>query len=63
MRRLDWVRVVVGRQGAHAHAVGSTHRLPRTVPIPVDLAAELAAGGVPLVLRCMDGTTAGKGSG
>lgn len=60
MRRVDWVRVQVGEHGQRAHAMGSSHRLPRVVPISMELATELGLAGVPLVMRCMDEHPAGK---
>jgi hypothetical protein len=51
MRRVALVRVVSGRDGVRAEAVGTGHRLPVTRAIPLATAMRLAAQGVPLVLR------------
>ena len=55
MRRVLWVRVTCGRDGAHAEAVGLGHRMPRVMPIGMDRAARLSAAGVPVVVRRMAG--------
>lgn len=55
LRRVSWVRVeVVAGRPVRAEAVGVAHRLPVTVPISLRRAAELAAGGVPVVRRRVD---------
>jgi len=52
MRRLDWVRITVGKGGEPTcEAVGVSHRLPSVQRIPFQLAVSLAAGGVPTVVR------------
>ncbi len=51
LRRVDWVRVVVGEDGPRAEAVGVRHRTPTSAPITLLAAAQLVAGGAPLVFR------------
>ncbi|MHB1584226.1 MAG: hypothetical protein ACYCU7_01330 [Acidimicrobiales bacterium] len=59
LRRVSWVRIeVVAGRPVRAEAVGVAHRLPVTVPISLKRAAELAAGGVPVVRRRVDAETA-----
>jgi hypothetical protein len=53
-RRVDCVRVVVdGVDGglSHAEVTGVVHRYPRTVSVPMRVAARLVAGGAPLVVQ------------
>lgn len=52
LRRVGWVRLDLepGRP-VRAVAVGVAHRLPLTVPISLHRAAQLAADGVPVVVR------------
>lgn len=52
MRRVSWVRIVVSGDGTTTCALaGVGHRLPISRPVPLGTALELAAAGVPLVLR------------
>jgi hypothetical protein len=51
LRRVDWVRVVLGDGGPTAEAVGVRHRRPAATPISIAVAARLAAEGTPLVVR------------
>jgi hypothetical protein len=51
LRRIDWVRLLVGEHEVAAEAVGMGFRLPASRPIPLSLAAELIASGVPSVTR------------
>ena len=51
MRRIGWVRVVVGPRSSRAEVSGIGHRLPRVVPVPLAVAASLAADGVPLFVH------------
>lgn len=55
LRRIDWIRVWLGDGPPRAEAVGSGHRLPRVVPIPLATATRLAAEGIPMVIHdeCM----------
>lgn len=55
MRRIGWVRVIVDDDGTRAEVSGVGHRLPRTVPVPLAVAAALAAAGVPLLVRRQTG--------
>jgi hypothetical protein len=48
---VGWLRISVGRGVATAEAVGVGRRKPARVPVSLSLASELAAGGVPLVVR------------
>ena len=50
LRRIEWIRLVVGEGPTRAEAVGVGYRLPVTVQIPVSLAVRLAGEGVPFVL-------------
>jgi hypothetical protein len=50
LRRVEWIRLVVGDGVTRAEAIGVGYRLPVTVPIPVSLAVRLAGEGVPFVL-------------
>jgi hypothetical protein len=58
LRRINWVRVIIDRNGVRAEAVGIRHRLPAVVPISVAMAASLARKGVPLVVRRPEATAA-----
>jgi hypothetical protein len=52
MRRVSWVRVVVGDGGeAVCHVMGIGHRLPTARRVPLATALALASEGVPCVLR------------
>jgi hypothetical protein len=52
LRRVDWVRLFVGEgDEITAEAVGMGFRLPASRSIPLALAAELIAAGVPSVTR------------
>jgi hypothetical protein len=51
LRRVDWIRVLVGDDGPRAEAVGVSHRCPTTAPITMAAAVRLVAGGALLVLR------------
>jgi hypothetical protein len=53
MRRVDWIRLLVGEREVQAEAVGVAFRLPRTCRIPVALAAALIAAGTPYVTRTL----------
>ncbi|MCA1691086.1 MAG: hypothetical protein ABR540_02650 [Acidimicrobiales bacterium] len=56
MRRVRWVRVVVRPGGrARCQAVGTGHRLPTVREVSLEAALEMAAGGVPLVIRSANG--------
>ena len=54
LRRVDWVRLVVGHDSMRAEAVGVGYRLPVTRAIPLSVAAALLAGGIPSVTRRVD---------
>ena len=51
MRRISWVRVSWERGRYRARAIGLGHRLPTEQLIPMEMAADLAARGVPVVIR------------
>ena len=52
MRRVGWVRVVVKDGGeAVCHVMGTGHRLPTVLRVPLATALALAAEGVPCVVR------------
>jgi hypothetical protein len=51
MRRVSWVRIVVDDQGAHCEVMGVGHRLPTVRRVSLDTALDLAASGVPAVVR------------
>jgi len=48
LRRVDEVRVIVGRGRPVAEVTGVAHRYPRTFRVSLATAAELAGAGVPL---------------
>ncbi len=59
MRRVRWVRVVLDPDGQTVcHAMGTGHRLPIVRRIPLATALNLAAHGIPCVVRSVahDGT-------
>lgn len=51
MRRVSFVRVVLADGAVTAEVVGVGHRLPVTRRVSLATAADLAAGGVPTVMR------------
>ncbi len=51
LRRVDWVRLLVDHEQVRAEAVGVGFRVPVTCPIPLSVAANLIALGIPLVTR------------
>jgi hypothetical protein len=51
LRRVDWVRLIEDDGSFRAEVVGEGFRLPVSRPIPLALAAELIASGVPHVTR------------
>lgn len=55
LRRVSYVRVRLGEAWVRAEVVGVGHRWPRTVPVPMSVAARLAAEGVPVVVRREEG--------
>jgi hypothetical protein len=55
-RTIELVRLVVTADGTTAEATGIVHRYPRTVPISLTAATQLAAAGAPL--RVVDTTGA-----
>jgi hypothetical protein len=54
LRRVDWVRLIEDGGKYRAEAVGVGFRLPATRAIPLTLAADLIASGVPHVRRAAD---------
>jgi hypothetical protein len=59
LRRIDWVRLLDEGGRFRAEAVGVGFRLPVTCPIPLSLAAELIASGVPHVTRSVEHVSIG----
>jgi hypothetical protein len=55
-RTVERVRVVISTDGTRAEATGIVRRYPRTVPISLAAATQLAAAGAPL--RVVDTTGA-----
>jgi hypothetical protein len=51
LRRIDWVRLIEDDGHYRAEVVGEGFRLPVSRPIPLSLAAELIASGVPHLTR------------
>jgi hypothetical protein len=51
LRRVDWVRLIDDGERCRAEVIGEGFRLPVTRPIPLALAAELIAAGVPHLTR------------
>lgn len=51
MWRIGWVRVTVDDDWTRAEVSGVGHRLPQTLPVPLAVAAALAADGVRLLVR------------
>ena len=51
MRRVDWIRVVCDGNGRTCHVYGIGHRLPGVKSVPLGTALNLAAEGVPLLIR------------
>ena len=51
MRRVSWVRIVVDGEVAQCEVLGVGHRLPTVRRISLDTALDLAASGVPTVVR------------
>jgi hypothetical protein len=46
-RRVDYVSLIVDEDGTSAEVTGVTHRLPRTIRVPLHTANELIEAGVP----------------
>jgi len=46
-RRVDFVRLIVDEDGTTAEVTGVTHRLPRTIRVPLRTANALIEAGVP----------------
>ena len=51
MRRVMWVRITVGDDGAACEVAGVGHRLPMVRRVSLDTALHLAEEGVPTVVR------------
>ena len=54
MRRVSFVRIVVGDGRTSCQAVGTGHRLPTVRPVSLDVAVALVASGVPSVIRSVE---------
>ena len=48
LRRIEQVRVIIGRERTVAEVTGVAHRYPRTFRVSLTTAARLADAGVPL---------------
>jgi hypothetical protein len=59
LSRVDWVRLIEDDGSYRAEVVGVGFRLPVTRPVPLSLAAELIASGVPHVTRATSKAQAG----
>ena len=46
-RRVEFVRLIVDEDGTTAEVTGVTHRLPRTIRVPLHTANALIEAGVP----------------
>ena len=46
-RRVDFVRLIVDEDGTTAEVTGVTHRLPRTIRVPLRTANALIEAGIP----------------
>jgi hypothetical protein len=46
-RRIEYVSLIVDEQGTTAEVTGVTHRLPRTIRVPLSTATALIDAGVP----------------
>jgi len=51
MRRVSFVRILVGPEGPRAQAVGIAHRRAVACPLPLRAALALVRAGVPSVVR------------
>ena len=51
MRRVSWVRIVIDDHGTRCEVLGVGHRLPAVRRVSLDTALDLAASGVPTVVR------------
>jgi hypothetical protein len=51
LRRVDYVRLLVGGERIRAELVGVGYRLPTAVPVSLPIAAKLIADGTPSVTR------------
>jgi hypothetical protein len=60
LRRVEWVRLIEDGGRYRAEVVGSGFRLPVICPIPLSLASELIASGVPHVTRSAEYARAGR---
>lgn len=50
--RISWARLHLHDDGPRGSVDGVRHRLPVSVPVPVDAVLALAAGGVPTLVVC-----------
>jgi hypothetical protein len=51
LRRVDYVRLLVGGERIRAELVGVGYRLPTAIPVSLPYAARLIADGTPSVTR------------
>ena len=58
MRRVDWIRVVCEGSERTCQVYGIGHRLPVVKSVPLTTALNLAAEGVPLLIRERSSTSA-----
>jgi len=59
-RRVEVVRVCFDGDGAVATVTGVVHRYPRTVRVPLSVAARLIAAGAPVDYGVADGAPTGS---
>lgn len=57
LRRVEWVRLLVGPRGTRAEAVGVGHRLPAAIPVSLRTATQLMRAGTPLIVRHVAGSS------
>ena len=58
MRRVDWIRIVCDGGGCTCQMYGIGHRLPVVKSVPLATALNLAAEGVPVLIRERSATSA-----
>jgi hypothetical protein len=55
-RRVDYVSLIIDESGTTAEVTGVTHRLPRTIRVPLHTANELIGAGVPRRIEARSNT-------
>jgi hypothetical protein len=61
-RRVQFVSLIVDEQGTTAEVTGVTHRLPRTIRVPLHAAQSLIEAGVPSGIKSRRLTQADRSS-